>query len=107
MAHAELTELVAGEVVQTPAKPPRRRSLAASLESLLGTLVEIPVDTSRATYAPTVISSAWAKLGSRMTAIVRVRPSAMSAYRLPVCRERIKESRIRETGTDADPEIAR
>src|SRR5216684_2999299 len=42
MAHAELTELAAGEVVQTPAKPPRRRSLAASLESLLGTLVEIP-----------------------------------------------------------------
>src|SRR5437879_7232592 len=38
MAHAELTEIVAGEVVQ----PPRRRSLLASLEALLGTLVEIP-----------------------------------------------------------------
>jgi tripartite ATP-independent transporter DctM subunit len=38
MAHAELTELAAGEVANSP----RRRSLAASLEALLGTLVEIP-----------------------------------------------------------------
>jgi tripartite ATP-independent transporter DctM subunit len=39
MAHAELTQAAAGEVAS---KPPRRRSLAASLESWLGTLVEIP-----------------------------------------------------------------
>src|ERR1700712_2427557 len=38
MAHAELTETVAGEV----AKPPRRRSGLASLEHALGMLVEIP-----------------------------------------------------------------
>src|SRR3984893_5322957 len=38
MAHAELTELAPGEVANSP----RRRSLAASLEALLGTLVEIP-----------------------------------------------------------------
>jgi tripartite ATP-independent transporter DctM subunit len=38
MAHAELSELVAGEA----AKPPRRRSFGASLESWLGTLVEVP-----------------------------------------------------------------
>jgi tripartite ATP-independent transporter DctM subunit len=38
MAHAGLTELAAGEVTNSP----RRRSLAASLEALLGTLVEIP-----------------------------------------------------------------
>src|ERR1700736_2315348 len=38
MAHAELTELAAGEVANSP----RRRSLAASLEALLGMLVEIP-----------------------------------------------------------------
>jgi tripartite ATP-independent transporter DctM subunit len=37
MAHAELTQAVAGEAMS-----PRRRSLAASLESWLGTLVEIP-----------------------------------------------------------------
>jgi tripartite ATP-independent transporter DctM subunit len=37
MAHAELTQAAAGE-----ATSPRRRSLAASLESWLGTLVEIP-----------------------------------------------------------------
>jgi tripartite ATP-independent transporter DctM subunit len=39
MAHVELTQAVAGEAAE---KPPRRRSLAASLESWLGTLVEIP-----------------------------------------------------------------
>jgi tripartite ATP-independent transporter DctM subunit len=39
MAHVELTQATAGEVAS---KPPRRRSLAASLESWLGTLVEIP-----------------------------------------------------------------
>jgi tripartite ATP-independent transporter DctM subunit len=39
MAHVELTQAVAGEAAK---KPPRRRSLAASLESWLGTLVEIP-----------------------------------------------------------------
>jgi tripartite ATP-independent transporter DctM subunit len=39
MAHVELTQTAAGEVAS---KPPRRRSLAASLESWLGTLVEIP-----------------------------------------------------------------
>jgi len=39
MAHVELTQAAAGEVA---GKPPRRRSLAASLESWLGTLVEIP-----------------------------------------------------------------
>src|SRR3984893_4844970 len=38
MAHAELTDLAAGEVATSP----RRRSLAASLEALLGMLVEIP-----------------------------------------------------------------
>ena len=38
MAHAELTENATGEVV----KPPRRRSLLASIEHLLGMLVEIP-----------------------------------------------------------------
>jgi len=37
VAHADLSE-VTGEV----AKPPRRRSLAASLEHALGLLVEIP-----------------------------------------------------------------
>ena len=37
MAHAELTQAAAGEAMS-----PRRRSLAASLESWLGTLVEIP-----------------------------------------------------------------
>jgi tripartite ATP-independent transporter DctM subunit len=37
MAHAELTQTAAGEAMS-----PRRRSLAASLESWLGTLVEIP-----------------------------------------------------------------
>jgi tripartite ATP-independent transporter DctM subunit len=39
MAHVELTQAEAGEVAS---KPPRRRSLAATLESWLGTLVEIP-----------------------------------------------------------------
>jgi tripartite ATP-independent transporter DctM subunit len=39
MAHVELTQAAAGEVAS---KPPRRRALAASLESWLGTLVEIP-----------------------------------------------------------------
>src|ERR1700724_1788884 len=38
MAHAELSEIMAGEVVE----PPRRRSLLASLEHGLGMLVEIP-----------------------------------------------------------------
>src|SRR5437899_1739384 len=38
MTHAEFTELVAGEVEQSP----RRRPLVASLESWLGMLVEIP-----------------------------------------------------------------
>jgi tripartite ATP-independent transporter DctM subunit len=38
MAHAELTEMVAGEVEQSP----RRRSHLASVESVLGTMVEIP-----------------------------------------------------------------
>src|SRR6266704_3661140 len=37
MAHAELTQAAEGE-----AMPPRRRSVAASLESWLGMLVEIP-----------------------------------------------------------------
>jgi tripartite ATP-independent transporter DctM subunit len=37
MAHVEVSQVVAGE-----ARPPRRRSLAASFESILGTLVEIP-----------------------------------------------------------------
>ena len=37
MAHAELTEVAAGEAMS-----PRRRSLAASLEAWLGMLVEIP-----------------------------------------------------------------
>jgi tripartite ATP-independent transporter DctM subunit len=37
MAHAEVSQVVAGEV-----RSPRRRSLAASLESALGMLVEIP-----------------------------------------------------------------
>src|SRR5437762_13979106 len=37
MAHAELTQAAAGEAMS-----PRRRSPAASLESWLGTLVEIP-----------------------------------------------------------------
>src|SRR3984885_14954649 len=39
MAHVELTQTAAGEVAS---KPPRRRSLAASLESALGMVVEIP-----------------------------------------------------------------
>src|ERR1700753_2539504 len=39
MAHVELTQAEAGEVAS---KPPRRRSLAATLESWLGPLVEIP-----------------------------------------------------------------
>src|SRR6478735_2230331 len=38
MAHAELSEIMAGEVVE----PPRRHSLLASIEQALGTLVEIP-----------------------------------------------------------------
>jgi TRAP-type C4-dicarboxylate transport system permease small subunit len=38
MAHAELTDRATGEVV----KPPRRRSLLASIEHCLGLLVEIP-----------------------------------------------------------------
>src|SRR6478736_5942560 len=38
MAHAELTENATGEA----AMPPRRRSLLASIEHLLGMLVEIP-----------------------------------------------------------------
>jgi tripartite ATP-independent transporter DctM subunit len=38
MAHAELGELVAGEATTSP----RRRSLVASLDSILGMLVEIP-----------------------------------------------------------------
>src|SRR5205807_3453559 len=38
MVHAGLNELAAGEVT----KPPRRRSLAGSLESWLGMLVELP-----------------------------------------------------------------
>src|SRR6195256_2911458 len=38
MAHAELSEIMTGEVVE----PPRRHQLLASAESLLGTLVEIP-----------------------------------------------------------------
>jgi tripartite ATP-independent transporter DctM subunit len=37
MAHADLTQAAAGEVIS-----PRRRSRAASLEAFLGTLVEIP-----------------------------------------------------------------
>jgi tripartite ATP-independent transporter DctM subunit len=39
MAHAELTQVTAGEV---PLRPPRRRSLATSLEAWFGMLVEIP-----------------------------------------------------------------
>src|SRR5258707_7053494 len=38
MAHAELSEIMAGEVVERP----RRRSFVASVESLLGKMVEIP-----------------------------------------------------------------
>src|ERR1700704_6198200 len=38
MAHAELSEIMTGEVVE----PPRRHQLLASAESLLGTLVEVP-----------------------------------------------------------------
>ena len=38
MAHAEMTEVVGGEVAQSP----RRRSLLASIEHALGMLVEIP-----------------------------------------------------------------
>src|SRR5437868_13562524 len=38
MAHAELTDIEAGEV----ANPPRRRSLLGSIEHFLGMLVEIP-----------------------------------------------------------------
>src|SRR5260370_21569893 len=38
MAHAELSEIMAGEVDQ----PPRRRSALASVEHALGMLVEIP-----------------------------------------------------------------
>src|SRR6266567_5402999 len=38
MAHAELSEMMTGEVVD----PPRRRSLLASIEHFLGLLVEIP-----------------------------------------------------------------
>jgi tripartite ATP-independent transporter DctM subunit len=38
MAHAELSELVAGEAT----KSPRRRSLGGSLESWLGAMVEVP-----------------------------------------------------------------
>src|SRR3954463_15296467 len=38
MAHAELSEIMAGEAVQ----PPRRDSGLASLEHVLGLLVEIP-----------------------------------------------------------------
>src|SRR5260370_7318021 len=38
MAHAELSEIMAGEVDQ----PPRRRSALASVEHTLGMLVEIP-----------------------------------------------------------------
>jgi tripartite ATP-independent transporter DctM subunit len=41
MAHAELTELAAGEVTTSP----RRRSLAVSLDALIGMLVEIPAAT--------------------------------------------------------------
>src|SRR5215471_9817979 len=73
---------------------------------ITGTLVEIAVETSSATYAPTVINSAWAKLGIRRTVSVRVRPSAISAYRLPACNERISESKISEAGTEAHPERA-
>src|SRR4029077_5705604 len=39
MAHVEITEIAVGEA---EIEPPRRRSLAASLESVLGMLVEIP-----------------------------------------------------------------
>src|SRR3984957_15967456 len=39
MAHAELTQATGGKV---PLRSPRRRSLAASLETLFGKLVEIP-----------------------------------------------------------------
>ncbi len=39
-----------------------------------------------------VMSSAWAKLGSLMTASVNVRPSAISAYMLPTCSVRTSES---------------
>src|SRR5258707_1470888 len=38
MAHAELSEIMAGEAVE----PPRRHSLLASIEQALGALVEIP-----------------------------------------------------------------
>ena len=39
MAHAGTTEVIGEEVAQPP---PRRRSLLASIEHTLGTLVEIP-----------------------------------------------------------------
>ena len=49
-------------------------------------------EANKATYAPIVISSAWAKFGSRITARVKVKPIAINAYRLPTCIERINES---------------
>ncbi len=39
MAHAGMTDVIGEEVAQPP---PRRRSLLASIEHTLGTLVEIP-----------------------------------------------------------------
>jgi tripartite ATP-independent transporter DctM subunit len=43
MAHVEITEIAVGEVaIESPCEPPRRPSLAASIELFLGMLVEIP-----------------------------------------------------------------
>src|SRR5580704_11377989 len=43
MAHIEITEIAVGEVaIESPCEPPRRPSLAASIELFLGMLVEIP-----------------------------------------------------------------
>src|SRR5258707_1088457 len=42
MAHAEITEMNVVEGVEGAGMPPRRRSRLASLEHILGTLVEIP-----------------------------------------------------------------
>jgi tripartite ATP-independent transporter DctM subunit len=42
MAHAEITEVNVVEVVEGAGMPPRRRSRLASLEHILGNLVEIP-----------------------------------------------------------------
>ena len=61
-------------------------------------LAEVQIEATRATYAPIVMSSAWAKFGKRITARVKVKPMAIKAYRLPTCRERMSESTNNDAG---------